>query len=83
MSVQRCGTCRHWIPPTERTDFRNLYKGNEADRLFGICGLIDLADAYEEAPDPVPLAATKDGSDYRATLHTQEAFGCVLHEERK
>lgn len=82
MNEPTCGTCRHWTPPTERTDFRNIFRGDDADRLFGICEAINLADSYDPPPDQIPLAVTKDGSDYKADLYTQESFGCVMWEAK-
>jgi hypothetical protein len=86
---QTCASCRHWLPPDGRTDYRNLFSGGITDRLYGLCYAIDLADSYEPAPDPPPLAVTKDGSDYEADLFTQAEFGCAMwepdegHQERR
>lgn len=53
----------------------------EADRLFGECEVINLEAGTDLTVDsPLPLAVTRDGSDYRAHLYTQASFGCVLHE---
>lgn len=79
--MSTCGTCKHWKPPLERTGFRQVYT-HEADITYGECGLITLAFEYEDAPDPLPLAVTKDGSDFAADLLTQPKFGCVLWEAK-
>jgi hypothetical protein len=52
-----------------------------ADQLYGICQKVVLSDPYDPfAPgDPLPIALTKDASDYTADLYTQAEFGCVLH----
>lgn len=79
----RCGSCKHWIPPERRNDFKSIWKDDgETDKKYGICTLIELGDSYQDPPTPLPLAATKDGSDYRADLFTQPSFGCVLWEPR-
>lgn len=89
----RCGTCKHWTvdddwfasdlsltrPPDEPSDayYSRLEVANAAVRT---CKAIELLSQYE-AVDEIPLAFTKDGSDYRADLRTRAEFGCVLHEE--
>lgn len=75
-----CGDCVFWERPEQRTDFTNIWRDNESDKQYGRCREITLGDGYEEAPDPLPLAVTKDGSDYKADLFTRADFGCVLHE---
>lgn len=100
--MNTCAACRHWTPPTERTDFGTAvtirsaadhYDADasaaaheaqaEADKTFGICKAIDLCELAHG--EPVPLATTRDASDYIATLYTQAEFGCALwaaQEER-
>lgn len=52
-----------------------------AEQRYGRCAVIDLLDGYEQhSEESLPLAFTKDGSDYKATLYTQAAFGCAMHE---
>lgn len=77
---RNCGTCVHWTPPSMRTDYRNVFRGPVADKQYGVCEAVKLASEYDEAPEPLPLAVTKDGSDYKADLHTLAEFGCVLYE---
>lgn len=74
---KRCGSCAHWA---SRSDFLNLWAGEGADREYRRCGIVPLADSYEDAPDPLPLAVAKDGSDYKADLFTLADFGCVQWE---
>jgi hypothetical protein len=88
---QTCGGCQHWTPNTERTDFRNavgFYGGPDSyvesskkaevvDKLFGVCTEIDIkTDLPLDAE--IPLATTRDASEYFAALYTQAEFGCVL-----
>lgn len=91
----RCDTCKHWQRPEERDDFSHVMSvypldGNyprlreasdAADRLFGRCQAIDLVTEVAEG-EPIPLAITKDGSDYTASLFTQAEFGCALWETK-
>lgn len=52
-----------------------------AEQSYGKCSLISLLHGYEDVDESeLPLAFTKDGSDYQAYLHTREEFGCVLQE---
>lgn len=54
-----------------------------AEARYGECQTIDLLDTYEAADaDSVPVAFTKDGSDYMASLYTRDDFGCTLWEAR-
>ena len=52
------------------------------EALYGVCTLITLPSYGErlEGTEDAPLAYTMDGSQYRADLITQTAFGCVLGE---
>lgn len=80
-----CLSCKHWTPPKHRNDYDTIYD-NGADLKFGICEKIVLASrsyGEEETPDPLPLAAVKDGSDYRAILFTQATFSCAMWEASK
>ena len=79
---ETCETCKHWTQPSDRTDYRNIYRGDHADVQYGICDAITIARRHEEAPDPLPLAVTQDASDYQADLFTQAAFGCVMWEPK-
>jgi hypothetical protein len=93
--VSTCDTCAHWLRPEKRNGFGNAVKfeddewnddlagglggyvkGDTADRLFGECQGVPFGDALTGPP---PLAAIRDGSDYKADLFTQAKFGCVLH----
>lgn len=95
MSEMYCGSCRHWRPPEERDDFRQVLRvypidgdydrvrgiSDTVDRMFGTCGAIQLGDEIRE-DEAIPFAVTKDGSDYMADLFTRREFGCALHEPR-
>lgn len=48
----------------------------EADKTFGICKAIDLCELTHG--EPIPLATTRDASDYIATLYTRPEFGCAM-----
>lgn len=51
----------------------------DAQKAYGTCEEIGLLDNYEEHDeDALPLAYTKDASDYVATLYTKAAFSCAL-----
>lgn len=97
MADPSCASCRHWTPPKSRDDFGHAVTispaqygdaalsaaareaQDEADKTFGICKAIDLCDLT--LGDPIPLASTRDASDYIATLYTQAAFGCAMWAE--
>jgi hypothetical protein len=90
-----CGSCAHWLRNTERTDFSSAVSFHDDEpwnldeeetsrsaideKKFGLCSKItegwDLS-----VKDPTPLAVTRDGSEYLASLYTQGEFGCVLWE---
>jgi hypothetical protein len=54
------------------------------ERSYGLCKKIDLLDSYDEvSEDELPLAFTKDGSDYKANLYTRAEFGCAAHEPKE
>ena len=79
-----------WMPPSQRTGFDNIFQWEidvpiekQVDRTYGMCRHITLASEWAEAPNPPPLAVTKDGSDYKADLYTQATFGCVEYESKE
>lgn len=91
--MSACVSCKHWTPPAERDDFRtavSFHYGDKpyqpglvdkTDMLYGECRAIIIQIEWD--PDePVPLATTRDASDYKATLYTQSTFGCRMHEEK-
>lgn len=93
--LARCGTCRHWKPVTEgySIGYSATYREGESwedesarqmavESLYGTCQAVaEIPDAEKfEPPNEPPVAFTMDGSHYRASLHTQAHFGCVLHE---
>jgi hypothetical protein len=54
-------------------------RGSADDHLFGEC--LGVPEGWDLPNDgPAPLAATRDGSNYRAVLFTRAEFGCVLWE---
>ena len=73
-----CQTCEHW-----RNPWTNWSDGPvdevEEPSTWGTCTAISLHDPYDTPKaGPDVLAFTKDGSNYRADLHTRSDFGCVL-----
>lgn len=80
-----CENCTFWKPPSLRTTFEQIFrwdpdKDKRADTKYGMCRRITLASEWDDPPDPLPLAVTKDGSDYKAELYTLPTFGCVEFE---
>lgn len=52
-----------------------------AEQKFGRCNKITLLDSWEEHDENnLPVAFTRDASDYQADLYTKSEFGCVLQE---
>lgn len=93
-----CQNCIFWTPPSQREDFHDTVEIDhksadwdtvwarqvEADKMFGQCREITLGGGREfDVDDELPLAVTKDGSDYKANLYTQATFGCVLFEDKE
>lgn len=97
--ANNCGTCNNWdkLEPVAWYNayaMRNVrgetYEELEArmvktNSLYGVChGVASLPeDPYDGPPITPPLAVTRDGSDYMATLFTQASFGCVLWAEKE
>lgn len=51
--------------------------------LYRVCkGIEENAERDATSQDPLPLAVSKDGSNYMALVLTQAEFGCVLWAER-
>jgi hypothetical protein len=87
-----CGSCRHWKPPSERTDWRgpidiewdgmaDTYAerqriADEADKKLGECHGIPMHPTVAQLP--TPAAAVIDGSDYFAQVYTAAEFFCAL-----
>lgn len=78
-----CGTCKHWQPVWTGTQFDwDANAGcipDEDVKEWGWCRKITMPEMFEQVPEGTK-AFTKDGSDYRADLHTRSDFGCVLAE---
>lgn len=54
-----------------------------AEQQYGRCSKIGLLNEFDEiSEDDLPLAFTKDASEYKADLYTKAEFGCVLYEEK-
>lgn len=94
--MNTCGTCTHWQAPGGE-DWRNTVRlarlpgeslreldarEHRAEALFGECQAITMLDTYGKQAEPLPLAYTRDASDYRADLFTQAEFGCSLWEAK-
>ena len=74
-------TLREGEKEDDRYDYSTPLHAREvaAQKRYGECQEIGLLDNYEEHDEEsLPLAYTKDASDYQATLYTQTAFGCPL-----
>ena len=69
----------------DRYDASSAYQQRtaEIEKQYGVCKEIGLLEGGEEVDgDDPPLAYTKDGSDYKATLYTKNDFGCVEWERK-
>jgi hypothetical protein len=89
-----CGSCTHWLPPSERTGFRSAVSpcygadipdeeretiNKKADMRLGECsGVPFLPDAKTVFDTEGPVASIRDASEYQADLFTSEDFFCAL-----
>jgi hypothetical protein len=92
-TTARCGMCKYWQRPGHRNDFRDVVRMADDPRPFqerydeylqletqyGKCTGIQMPPQRRQG-DPLPLAVTMDGSDYKADLYTLPNFGCMLYE---
>lgn len=93
--MNTCETCTHWLRPEQRTGFTHVItvypdgyhaarlkaESDAADRLFGQCRAINLTTDVQVS-EPIPLAVTRDASEYQADLYTQATFGCAMWEPK-
>lgn len=91
-----CGSCKHWMPPSERSDFITVVEYDydllsrevqhaASQRTEEDDKLFGVCGKIKlgrniSMDDPTPLAVTMDGSEYKADLYTQAEFGCRLWE---
>ncbi len=78
--MKTCKTCKHWKNFNDRHRIEND-KFKECSRIK-----FDRASSSSDSHDDQDSifdepAVTVDGSGYFAALHTQENFGCSLHEQ--
>lgn len=81
--MNRCATCRHWLP-VERSGFSPPGDiGHIAtSRGMGACGKMPSASDLTDDFPVEPLALLEDLEDRAAVLRTAPEFGCVMHEEK-
>lgn len=52
-----------------------------AEKQYRRCTKLNLLDSWDAIPEEdLPVAFTRDASDYQADVYTKAEFGCVLHE---